>query len=184
MGMTQKVGSPRYMSPECARREPYNLKADVYSYGLLFHQIMTLQKPYDDISDDEHDDYVFYKHVRPSIPIDLPMNIKQLLQCSWSSIISNRPTMSNMNRILKKEKKEILRLGCCNSVKTTTPTMSYVSSCSFLSISDCNVIVIKKKKQKKKKNNLFSNNKSSSNSSNSHRSNNNNCNDNNSNNNC
>merc|ERR1712176_1568807 len=43
--MTQKVGSPRYMSPECARREPYNLKADVYSYAVLAHQILTLQKP-------------------------------------------------------------------------------------------------------------------------------------------
>merc|ERR1712166_218232 len=132
--MTQKVGSPRYMSPECARREPYNLKADVYSYGLLFHQIMTLQKPYDDISDDNHDDYVFYQHVRPSIPIDLPSNIQQLLQCSWSSIISNRPTMSNMNRILKKEKKEILRLGCCSSVTTTTTTAKTTTTTAMITI--------------------------------------------------
>jgi hypothetical protein len=175
------------MSPECARREQYNLKADVYSYGLLFHQIITLQKPYDDISDDDHDEYVFYKHVRPSIPDELPTTIKQLLSNSWSPIIFNRPTMSNMNIILKEERNEILRLG--GGVTTTTTTMksmslspsavaamSYVSSCSFSSISDCNVIVIekkKKKKKKKKKNSLFSNNKTTTTTSS-----NNNCNDN------
>merc|ERR1711907_865785 len=45
--------------------EPYNLKTDVYSYGLLFHQVLTMEKPFDDIDDEDHDSFVFLQS-RPS----------------------------------------------------------------------------------------------------------------------
>merc|ERR1711935_435821 len=109
--MTQKVGSPRYMSPEVARREPYNLKADVYSYAVLAHQIITLQKPYDDVTDEDHDEMVFYKGVRPHVPMALPNTTKQLLHCAWSRNISERPSMEMVRQTFSLERSEILRLG-------------------------------------------------------------------------
>lgn len=139
--MTQKVGSPRYMSPECARREPYNLKADVYSYAVLAHQILTLQKPYDDVTDDDHDELVFVKGIRPFIPVALPNNTKELLHCAWSHTISERPNMETVRRVLAMERSEILRLG---TIGQTLPGLSipestaYVWSCSFAAISDNN----------------------------------------------
>ena len=45
--LTKKVGSPRYMSPECARGEYYNEKADVYALGLLAYEILSLKRPFD-----------------------------------------------------------------------------------------------------------------------------------------
>merc|ERR1712232_1056465 len=157
--MSQKVGSPRYMSPECARKEPYNLKTDVYSYGLLFHQIVTLEKPYDDILADDHNKFVFYKHVRPYIPEELPKKTKQLLFQSWARTISMRPSMKIICQVLKEQRAKIVRFGSLSvsmpssSLSTPPPpsSMSYVASCSFLSLSDCNVI----KKTTKKKNTLF-----------------------------
>jgi len=163
--MTQKVGSPRYMSPECAKNEPYNLKTDVYSYGLLFHQILTLEKPYDDIDDEDHDEFVFYNHVRPVIPDELPNRTKQILFRSWAPIIKFRPNMKQICRSLKEDRTEIIKAGTPPSLSTVvskleslelpkttarqlvSPSMSYVSSCSFASFSDCNVVV-KKKQQK------------------------------------
>ena len=44
--MTGFCGSPRYMAPEVGLRKVYNAKCDVYSFGLLAWQILTLQKPY------------------------------------------------------------------------------------------------------------------------------------------
>lgn len=44
--LTAKVGSPRYMAPEVASGKPYNLKADIYSFGLLAYQILTLKTPW------------------------------------------------------------------------------------------------------------------------------------------
>jgi len=137
--MTQKVGSPRYMSPECARREPYNLKADVYSYAVLAHQILTLQKPYDDVTDEDHDELVFYKGVRPYLPAALPKNTKQLLHCAWSHDISERPSMETVRQAFALDRSEILRLGTIGHSISALPvseSTAYVWSCSFTAISD------------------------------------------------
>lgn len=146
--MTGKVGSPRYMSPEVARREPYNLKADVYSYAVMTHEILTLEKPYDDISDENHDNFVFYKGVRPRIPSGLPPQMKKLLKKSWSHTIAHRPTMKVVRQVLAEERSEILRLGTIGMNEYSKPVKGYVASCSFLSASDH----IKKTKTKKSKN--------------------------------
>lgn len=141
--MTQKVGSPRYMSPEVARREPYNLKADVYSYAVLTHQIITLQKPYDDITDDDHDELVFFKGVRPFLPVALPIHTKDLLAKSWSMNISDRPNMETIRQVMAMERSEILRLGTIGQSLAAMPvaasqSTAYVWSCSFKAISDNN----------------------------------------------
>merc|ERR1712176_864085 len=139
--MTQKVGSPRYMSPECARREPYNLKADVYSFAVLAHQILTLQKPYDDITDEDHDELVFFKGVRPFIPAGLPTTTKDLLAKSWSHTISDRPNMETIRQAWALERSEILRLGTIGkslSAIAVPQSTGFVWSCSFAAISDNN----------------------------------------------
>jgi len=160
---THKVGSPRYMSPECAKRERYNLKTDVYSFALLFHQVLTLQQPYDDLEDDEHDHLVFYQGVRPVIPSELPLRIQQLLTQSWSQQISTRPTMHTICHILNEERKELIRVSTPPSlvVSSSSPSlllvssMSYVSSCSFTAVSDINKKKNKKKEEKKKNTTIF-----------------------------
>merc|ERR1712032_1511922 len=139
---------------ECARRERYNPKTDVYSYGLLFHQILTLEKPYDDISGDEYDEFVFHNHVRPCVPDELPTRTKRLLVHSWARTISARPSMNIVCQVLKEDRAEIVRFGspsiasmASRSLSTPAPSsMSYVASCSFSSLSDCYAI---KKKTKK-----------------------------------
>jgi len=47
--LTNKVGSPRYMSPEVARGEHYNETTDVYALGLLAYEILTLKRPFDGV---------------------------------------------------------------------------------------------------------------------------------------
>eukprot|EP00537_Pseudo-nitzschia_pungens_P013812 CAMPEP_0172390236 /NCGR_PEP_ID=MMETSP1061-20121228/6919_1 /TAXON_ID=37318 /ORGANISM="Pseudo-nitzschia pungens, Strain cf. pungens" /LENGTH=951 /DNA_ID=CAMNT_0013120545 /DNA_START=293 /DNA_END=3148 /DNA_ORIENTATION=- len=47
--LTKKVGSPRYMSPEVARGEPYNESADVYAIGLLAYEVLNLKRPFDKV---------------------------------------------------------------------------------------------------------------------------------------
>ena len=40
------AGSPRYMAPEILNGEPtYNLKADVYTFGMVLWEVLALQKP-------------------------------------------------------------------------------------------------------------------------------------------
>jgi serine/threonine protein kinase len=139
--MTGRVGSPRYMSPECAKKEDYNLTTDVYSYGLLCHQILTLEKPYDDIHDDDHDEYVFHRHVRPHIPQALPVPTQQILFRSWAPILAFRPTCAKFCDLLKQDRTAIIQNGVPSSSSSgSTSSMAYVSSCTFASVSDCNVV--------------------------------------------
>lgn len=72
--LTRRVGSPRYMSPECARGDLYNCKADVYTMGLLCFELLSLQKPYHDISAEDHDEQIFLRGVRPKLPIIVSSN--------------------------------------------------------------------------------------------------------------
>eukprot|EP00934_Nitzschia_sp_Nitz4_P001354 Nitzschia sp. Nitz4//scaffold285_size24199//14028//15328//NITZ4_008424-RA/size24199-processed-gene-0.5-mRNA-1//1//CDS//3329545713//1354//frame0 len=94
--MTKRVGSPRYMAPECARGEPYNAKADVYSFALLCHEIYSLQKPYDDVPPELHDDLVFLQGARPCLNPTWPQPFRHLLHNAWSPSIYDRPTMHQL----------------------------------------------------------------------------------------
>eukprot|EP01083_Nonionella_stella_P260385 887911_1 len=40
--LTGRTGSRRYMSPEVAFSQPYNYKADIYSFGILLYEMSTL----------------------------------------------------------------------------------------------------------------------------------------------
>jgi serine/threonine protein kinase len=99
--LTKRVGSLRYMSPECARGEDYNAKAEVYTFALLLHELISLQKPYENIPADLHDELIFYQGARPPIPEMWPVEFANLLEDSWSDIISNRPTISKCRQRLE-----------------------------------------------------------------------------------
>ena len=82
------------MSPECARGDHYNAKTDVYAVALLLHELVSLEKPYEHIPSELHDDMVFYSAARPPLQPKWPSLLKSTLQRAWNDRISLRPTMS------------------------------------------------------------------------------------------
>ena len=67
--LTARSGSRRYMAPEVARSQPYNEKADVYSFGILLYQMASLLKPFEGYSLIEHEDEVLCRGHRPNVEI-------------------------------------------------------------------------------------------------------------------
>jgi serine/threonine protein kinase len=67
--LTGATGSRRYMSPEVASREPYNHKADVYSFGMVLYQISALVVPFDGLAVKNHEKEVIHEGVRPDVTI-------------------------------------------------------------------------------------------------------------------
>jgi serine/threonine protein kinase len=65
--LTGCTGSRRYMAPEVCFSEPYNEKADVYSFGILLYQVASLVTPFDGYSMGEHERYVLREGHRPDV---------------------------------------------------------------------------------------------------------------------
>jgi serine/threonine protein kinase len=96
------TGTSRYMAVEVIRKEPYNLKADVFSYSILLWEIMALCKPYDGLLGHQVKESVSVFGERPSVPRSWPVALRRLLRRGWSESICNRPTMEEVHKILVK----------------------------------------------------------------------------------
>jgi serine/threonine protein kinase len=109
--MTGSTGSLRYMAPEVSRNEPYNEMVDVYSFGILLWEIITLDRAYRHMDRDMHLMHVSYGKQRPSLrPFDdQPMDsspslldpyMKFLLEYCWDDNLHKRPSMDQVHAVL------------------------------------------------------------------------------------
>jgi len=86
------IGTCRYMAPEVARYEPYDELADVYSFGVLLWEMLTLEKPYKNFDCEEWLQKVVIEGKRPEINKSWPDSLQTLLSCCWSGDIDERPS--------------------------------------------------------------------------------------------
>ena len=91
------------MSPEVARCEPYNLTADVYSFGLLLWQVCSLLLPYDGMNRQDHSELVVYGNERPALDSAWSTPLRILMKRAWESDPSVRPSMDSIYKILRRE---------------------------------------------------------------------------------
>ena len=103
--LSGNTGSLRYMAPEVALSEPYNLTADVYGFGLLLWQVASLDLPYDGMSRQDHSDLVVHGHERPSLDVGAgwSTSLRILMKRCWEAHPSLRPPMEHVSKILRKE---------------------------------------------------------------------------------
>ena len=85
------------MAPEVALAAPYGLSADVYSFGIIFHEICAMKKPFANIKDIE----TFKRKVicggRRPIPKEWwPACIKELENDCWMTDPCLRPKMNEV----------------------------------------------------------------------------------------
>jgi serine/threonine protein kinase len=97
--MSGKVGTLRYMAPEVAMHQSYNVSADVYSWAMVCYEMMSLQKPFDGWTRDMHAKLVCDRGMRPdaiNCVGTIPYETKVLVEHAWSSIPTNRPTITHV----------------------------------------------------------------------------------------
>lgn len=94
--LTGNTGSLRYMAPEVAKDEPYNLSVDSYSFGILFWQICSLQTPYAGYSQQMHALQVVQRGQRPKPDRSWPLSWVTLMMTTWSSNAASRPSVSEI----------------------------------------------------------------------------------------
>lgn len=89
------------MATEVAMYQPYNCQADVYSWAMVYYEMLTLIKPFQGWTREMHAKLVCGQAHRPAIPSELPAEIKMLLQLGWCQSPRHRPTMNQVHQRLK-----------------------------------------------------------------------------------
>ena len=101
--MTLLAGTRRYMAPEVGLGKPYNLKADVYSFGILLWHISSLLVPFDTFDVHDHEYAVWKCGVRPKLLKNWPCNVCELMISCWGADWRDRPKFSEVCEVLREE---------------------------------------------------------------------------------
>jgi len=96
------AGTYLYMAPELVNSRTYNLKADVYSWAFLFHEMIALERPFDEFTVEEHKEFVCEIGQRPSLADHgMPGGLQTLLRFAWEQDPTQRLTMRQVCQQLK-----------------------------------------------------------------------------------
>mmetsp|Transcript_60767 Transcript_60767/g.72166 ORF Transcript_60767/g.72166 Transcript_60767/m.72166 type:complete len:382 (+) Transcript_60767:66-1211(+) len=101
--LTGYTGSLRFMAPEVALCRPYNLSADVFSFGILLWMIITCLTPYRGFNVAMYENLVVCKGLRPPIKNSWPESFKRLLESAWSPKTKARPSFDDLMCALRNE---------------------------------------------------------------------------------
>lgn len=95
------AGTRRYMAPEVVQILPYGLSSDVYSFGILFWEILSLKSAFAKYKRDQHYKEVVVEGKRPKVPKTWPFVIKDLMERMWHKKPSERPTFQSVSQMIK-----------------------------------------------------------------------------------
>eukprot|EP00529_Nitzschia_sp_RCC80_P016568 CAMPEP_0113493178 /NCGR_PEP_ID=MMETSP0014_2-20120614/28459_1 /TAXON_ID=2857 /ORGANISM="Nitzschia sp." /LENGTH=649 /DNA_ID=CAMNT_0000387035 /DNA_START=683 /DNA_END=2632 /DNA_ORIENTATION=+ /assembly_acc=CAM_ASM_000159 len=90
------VGTRRFIAPEVALGEGYNLQADVYSFTLMVYELMTLVTPFASYSREMHECLVVHDNVRPQLSSSWSEKVLSFFEQGWARNPVDRPTISEV----------------------------------------------------------------------------------------
>lgn len=104
--LTGRTGSRRYMAPEVAMNKSYNSSADIFSYGMLLHELCSLDKPFDGFTEAQHMDLVVIGGKRPPISLHgsnrlWPECVRNLIERCWVDDLHKRPSFDEVVETLQ-----------------------------------------------------------------------------------
>uniref|UniRef100_A0A0E0DI61 non-specific serine/threonine protein kinase n=1 Tax=Oryza meridionalis TaxID=40149 RepID=A0A0E0DI61_9ORYZ len=102
------AGTPEWMAPEFLRGEPSNEKCDVYSFGVILWELMTMQQPWNGLSPAQVVGAVAFQNRRLPIPQDTVPELAAFVESCWDDDPRQRPSFSSIVDTLKKLLKSML----------------------------------------------------------------------------
>merc|ERR1711879_219197 len=101
---SKSMRTRRYLAPEAARASSYELSADVYSYGFLLYELLSLKVAWEKYTYAEHEDMVVYGGQRPNLEEHTwSFTLKSLINISWANLSTDRPDFEHIIYILGRE---------------------------------------------------------------------------------
>jgi serine/threonine protein kinase len=113
--MTSMTGSVRYLAPEVILGNPYNEKADVYSFGILFWYMMAFEPPFGLYTKKMILERVPKGH-HPVAVDAWPEGMKNILKMCFSTKAMARPDFHTVMKTLKDEVAAVNPDKCDNMI--------------------------------------------------------------------
>jgi len=99
--LTARTGTFPYMAPEVARKQRYNEKCDVFSFGILLWEILSLECAFSGITSRREFYYrISIGGVRPQIRPCWPSGARQIMSTSWTVEPQKRPSFEKVCNLL------------------------------------------------------------------------------------
>lgn len=96
-GQEGAKGTPLWMAPEVLLGQPFNEKADVYSFGLVLWQILSRQELFPQFDNlDVFIKAICHDKLRPTIPAECPPTLRDLIIACWQENPDWRPDFSQI----------------------------------------------------------------------------------------
>ncbi|XP_012066046.1 serine/threonine-protein kinase STY46 isoform X2 [Jatropha curcas] len=93
--MTAETGTYRWMAPEVINHQPYDQKADIFSFAIVLWELVTAKVPYDTMTPLQAALGV-RQGLRPELPQNAHPKLLDLMQRCWETIPANRPSFSEV----------------------------------------------------------------------------------------
>ncbi|KAI3460482.1 hypothetical protein Pfo_017145 [Paulownia fortunei] len=104
--MTAETGTYRWMAPEVINHQPYDQKADVFSFAIVLWELVTAKVPYDTMTPLQAALGV-RQGLRPKLPEKAHPKLLDLMQRCWEALPSNRPSFSEIRVELEELLQEV-----------------------------------------------------------------------------
>ena len=98
--LTPETGTLRYMSVENGKGRPYGWSSDVYSLGILIHEVLSLRVPFGGIPPRQFREVVWTQGQRLDVDPTWPETIQNVLPQMWDADAMARPKMNEIVEIL------------------------------------------------------------------------------------
>jgi serine/threonine protein kinase len=105
--LTPRTGSIPYMSPEIVEMEPYDNRCDVYSYGILLWELLSLKRAFPGYTRKEFVLRVVRNNERPSIKRSWPPLTRVAIAESWDRLPQKRPDMKRVSILVRGDLNEL-----------------------------------------------------------------------------
>ncbi|MBA0547773.1 hypothetical protein Golob_018916 [Gossypium lobatum] len=96
------AGTPEWMAPEVLRNEPANEKCDVYSFGVILWELVTLRIPWKGLNPMQVVGAVGFQNRRLEIPEDVDPTVAQIIRECWQTEPHLRPSFAQLMSQLRR----------------------------------------------------------------------------------
>lgn len=103
--LTGQTGSLRYMAPEVALSQPYNHKAEVFSFATVLWQMCAHEVPFSAFEVESFMDKVCKKGERPRMKKEWSAELQQLFTDCWQPVHASRPDFADVLPVLRAQHK-------------------------------------------------------------------------------